>query len=141
MLGNRKYPIFQSEAQRSCNRVCLKHGETLETSNNHGKTRTGFHFTGDGDKMPTAKHDRVSRNMSVFNCSAILEPISHLEKHMAVPLIQSPLSSASTALCYSTFHTVPNGFSNVGTQFLSRLDRYSLLCVDMEIKNSDFPVM
>lgn len=91
--------------------------------------------------MPTQKHDRMSPNMSVFTRLAILEPISHLEKHMAAPLIQSPLSSASTALCYSTFHTLPNGFSNVGTHFLSRLDRYSLLCEEMEIKNSDFPVM
>lgn len=52
--------------------------------------------------MPTQEHDRVSANMSVSIRSAILEPIFHLEKHLVVPLIQSPLSSASTALCYST---------------------------------------
>lgn len=57
------------------------------------------------------------------------------------PLNESPLSSASTVLCYSCFHALPNGFSNAGTRFLSGLDRHFLLCEEMEIRHSDFLVM
>lgn len=56
-------------------------------------------------------------------------------KHMATPSNESPLSSASTALGYSSFHALPNGFSNAGTWFLSRLDRHFPLCSEMEIRH------
>lgn len=54
--------------------------------------------------MPTQKHDRMFPYMSVFTRLAILEPTSNLEKHMVAPLIQSPLSSVSTALLFHLSH-------------------------------------
>lgn len=57
-------------------------------------------------------------------------------KHTAAPPSDSPLSSASTALRYSSFHAFPNGFSNAGTRFLSRLDRHFPLCLEMGIRHS-----
>ncbi len=56
-------------------------------------------------------------------------------KHTAAPSNESPLSSASTALGYSSFHALPNGFSNAGTRFLSRLDRHFPLCLEMGIRH------
>lgn len=56
-------------------------------------------------------------------------------KYTAAPLNESPLSSASTALGNSSFHALPNGFSNAGTRFLSRLDRHFPLCLEMGIRH------
>ncbi len=55
-------------------------------------------------------------------------------KHTAALSNESPLSSAS-ALGYSSFHALPNGFSNAGTRFLSRLDRHFPLCLEMGIRH------
>lgn len=91
-------------------------------------------------RMPAQRRDRVSINFfSVFPPVCELETIFHLPKkkkknYTAASSNESPLSSASTALGYSGFHALPNGFSNAGTRFLSRLDRHFPLCLEMGIR-------
>lgn len=75
----------------------------------------------------------VHKLFSFYSCGQDRDRIPS-SKYTVPPSNESPLSSASTALSYSSFHALPNGFSNAGTWFLSRLDKHFPLCLGMRIK-------
>lgn len=85
----------------------------------------GFHFPGDGDRTNSCAEACEYGHRSMIAWTWLFSPVRpyyFLEMHRAVPLKQSLLSSVSTALGYSAFHTLVNGFSNAGTHFLFKLD-------------------
>lgn len=83
--------------------------------------------------MLTQKRDRTSIKFSVFTHAAKLQTIFHLQNtqwhhQMSHPFHLLLLLSVAAA------SALPNGFSNAGTRFLSRLDRHFPLCLEMRIR-------
>lgn len=83
--------------------------------------------------MLTQKRDCTSIKFSVFTHAAKLQTIFHLQNtqwhhQMSHPFHLLLLLSVTAA------SALPNGFSNAGTRFLSRLDRHFPLCLEMRIR-------